>query len=273
MATATKKKTVKNAADTISRVPHDVPDMNEDEIMVRGDLMNLQPIVFEWMQIELNGTSPLITNKFSEEALKAIEDKQTGGATGKKLQKPPRVPPQEWMNASHICEGRHHPDYADKNIYGIPAVALKKAMATGMYRYGDASNKVFTMGACSIHGPYRGLMRIENPDGSDCIPEMGRDMVVLQGGKPVASLAYRPYFFPWKITVLVRYCASLITKEALIHGLYIAGNCIGIGSWRTEKGGGMGCYDLGEMKSLGKDFKPPMFKTTVLNKKGEKIFG
>jgi len=37
----------------------------------------------------------------------------------------------------------------------------------------------------------------------------------------------------------------------------------------TKKGGGMGCYDLGEMNNLGKDFAPPMYKTTVLNKKGE----
>jgi hypothetical protein len=122
------------------------------------------------------------------------------------------------------------------------------------------------MGACSIHGPYGGLMPIENPEGGACIPEMGRDMVVLQGGKPVASLAYRPYFFPWKINVFVRYCETFITKEALIHGLYIAGNCIGIGSWRTEKGGEMGHYAIGSIKQLGRDFDPPMHKVNVKNR-------
>ena len=220
--------------------------------------MDIEAVEFHWLEIDIVGTSPLITNRFTDSALKVIEDKQTKGKTGKTLQKPPRDPQKEFMEAAHICKGVPEVSHLEKNIYGFPAVALKKAMANGNYRYGGAKDKVSQMGAFHVHGPWHGLIEIQDLNGDPAIPEMGRDMVILPKGN-IASLSYRPYYFPWKMSVFLRYCPTLMSKAELIHALYIAGNCIGIGSWRTEKSGDKGAFDVGDIKYHGKNFQAPLY--------------
>lgn len=219
-----------------------------------GDVLDLEPIIFHWLEIEIIGTAPLITNRFSDDAMSSIMESQ--GSGGKKLKRPPREPVSEFLQAAHICKGKPTAAYAEKNIYGFPAVALKKAMANGNYRYGKAKDKVSQMGAFHVHGPWSGLIEIHDLRGRPCIPEMHGDYVKLPNGS--ASIAYRPYYFPWKMQVFIRYCPTLMSQEELVHALYIAGNCIGIGSWRTEKTGDKGSFDIGDIKYHGDSFQPPL---------------
>lgn len=257
---ATKKATTKKATkkSDMTAMLADVPDdALAAAAKATGDVLDLELIQFHWLEIELLGTSPLVTNRFSSEALDGIEKSQTSGSTGKKLKKPPREPEKEFMQAAHICKGVTAPEHLENNIYGFPAVALKKAMANGNYRYGGAKDKVSQMGAFHVHGPWHGLIEIQDLEGNPCIPTMGRDMVQLPKGQ-IASIAYRPYYFPWKMQVFLRYCPTLMSKAELVHALYIAGNCIGIGSWRTEKSGDKGSFDVGEIKYHGEGFQAPL---------------
>ena len=252
---ATKKKATKRSMSAmLEEIPDDALATVEKE---GGDLLDLELIQFHWLECEIIGSSPLVTNRFSDESLDQIEDKQTQGATGKKLKKPPREPEKEFLQAAHICKGKADTAHLEKNIYGFPAVALKKAMANGNYRYGGAKDKVSQMGAFHVHGPWHGLIEVQGLDGKPCIPSMGRDMVQLPKGQ-IASIAYRPYYFPWKMNVFIRYCPTLMSKDELIHALYIAGNCIGIGSWRTEKSGDKGSFDVGDIKYHGTNFQAPL---------------
>jgi hypothetical protein len=236
----------------------DVPDDALATAAKAGDVLDIEPIRFHWLEIEILGTTPLITNRFTDEALRQIEGNQGVQGAGKKLKKPPREPEKEFVQAAHICKGKAEVSHLEKNIYGFPAVALKKAMANGNYRYGGAKDKVSQMGAFHVHGPWHGLIEIQNLKGDPCIPEMGRDMIILPKGG-TASLAYRPYFFPWKMNVHIRYCPTLMTKAEMIHALYIAGNCIGIGSWRIEKTGDKGAFDIGGIKHHGESFQAPLY--------------
>lgn len=261
---ATTKKAPKKAAKKTTKkrnMSAMLEDMPDDALATvekeGGTLMDLELIQFHWLECHIIGTSPLITNRFTEKSLDDIEAGQTGGASGKKLKKPPREPETEFMAAAHICKGKADPALLEKNIYGFPAVALKKAMANGNYRYGGAKDKVSQMGAFHVHGPWHGLIEVQQPNGKPCIPWMGRDMVQLPKGQ-TASIAYRPYYFPWEMNVFIRYCPSLMSKDELIHALYIAGNCIGIGSWRTEKTGDKGSFDVGDIQYHGQNFQAPL---------------
>jgi hypothetical protein len=234
----------------------DIPDDALATADKQGDVLDLEMITFHWLEAEIVGVSPLVTNRFSDKALKAIEEAQQGGNAGKKLKKPPREPADEFMQAAHICKGKADPAWLEKNIYGFPAVALKKAMANGNYRYGGAKDKVSQMGAFHVHGPWHGLIEVQDLKGKPSIPDMGSDYVKLPNG--AASISYRPYYFPWKMQVFLRYCPTLMSKAELVHALYIAGNCIGIGSWRTEKTGDKGSFEVGAIKYHGSDFQPPL---------------
>jgi len=252
---ATKKTTKKKS--TLAKMLDEIPDDALATVEKGGDVLDLEMIQFHWLECEIVGSSPLVTNRFSDEALDIIEGNQTSGKTGKKLKKPPREPEKEFLQAAHICKGSPEVSQLEKNIYGFPAVALKKAMANGNYRYGGAKDKVSQMGAFHVHGPWHGLIEVQGLDGKPCIPTMGRDMVQLPKGQ-IASIAYRPYYFPWKMNVFIRYCPALMSKDELIHALYIAGNCIGIGSWRTEKSGDKGSFDVGDIKYHGENFQAPL---------------
>lgn len=248
-------------------------DVSADLIGKNVELMMMRAIPFKWVRLRIAGTTPLLLNKAREESLLKMEEKQTGQAQRKKE---PRKPKQEFIESCHICRGRFDLDWLTKNLYGFPAVGIKKAMATAGFRYGDAANKKDSMGAFFLHGPWDGLVPIVNPDSKpgkekrakldlvphDAIsPTMRRDFVVIPAGR-IGSIAYRPQFFPWAMDIDIRYCPNFISLENVVNYLYLAGQCVGIGSWRIENGGDKGQFKLsGTVEQLPDDYQPPIHVT------------
>lgn len=248
---------------------------------IRVQLMERIP--FQWIRVYIQGLKPLLVNKAREDAILAMEDKQQGKAARKK---PPRIPVQEFVDSSHICVGRYHTDWIDKNVYGFPVVGIKKAAVAAAYRFGDAANKVSNMGSFFIHGPYDGLTpivatggpqlmevrlttdrrEIARRNGDDvqaAVPTMRRDFVVIPAGR-TASIAYRPQFFPWSMELEVKYCPNFISRDSLIDAFHLAGQCIGIGSWRVENGGEKGQFEIAGYVELSSDYEPTPVSQSVL---------
>lgn len=233
----------------------------------------MKAIPFSWVRIWIEGVKPLLVNKARESSVLKMEDKQTGKAQQKKE---PREPEKEYIESCHICTGRYDKAWLTRNVYGFPVIGIKKAMAAAGYRYGDAKNKVDSMGAFFIHGPYEGLAALRstgapemmecgiNPDrkGADkiesAIPVMRRDFVIIPQGR-IGSIAYRPQFFPWTMELDIEYCPNFISRDNLLNYLHLAGRCIGLGSWRVENGGEKGRFKVAGLTDLPDDYVPEVF--------------
>lgn len=241
---------------------------------VVGKEIRIHNIKTIWTQVTLIGLGGLMTNKFTIEDQDKIEADQCSEERGGKKTKrsmPPRQPKQEFLGHAHICKGAYDLRKADKNLYGFPAIGIKKALAQALYSLGLSSNKIDVIRFLFVHGPYDGLIPILGADQkSACIPEMRRDPVYLKDrmGKTVASLAYRPVFQPWSMRLEIKHLPSILSVESLVNGLKLAGTFIGVGSWTNERSGPMGAFDVApEVRDLGSKFQPVQHQVEVLTAK------
>ena len=102
-------------------------------------------------------------------------------------------------------------------------------------------DKAELRGVINIFGD---LLAIEAP-----APRMRSDRVRIDGGR-TSSIAYRPEFWPWTMTVPIVFNATLLTEAQLLNLVQLAGFAIGIGDWRPEKGGTFGQFTIGGAQQL-----------------------
>jgi hypothetical protein len=219
-----------------------------------------------WVEIEMIGDTPLLTNRFREASLAAMEEKHKASDSKSTKNKAPRDVDREFRESTHICLGDYRKESLETNLYGFPAVGLKKAIATAAYRFGDAKNKVDTASVLFVHGQYAGLMPIlppseelKKPKKKDrfeaVVPTMRRDPVV-SAASGSATISYRAMFYPWRMVVQIGYAPSIISLENLITAVALSGRYVGLGSWRVEKNGDKGKFHIGSITQLPTDFKP-----------------
>lgn len=180
--------------------------------------VNLQRMV-----VSIVGTTPLLTNRFSEASIAAIEEKQQKKA---KLVKDARDPEAEFRAATHVIA---------PGVFGFPAVGMKKALVAAGGRFAD-EKMTHLRGALNMLGD---LIPIEAP-----APRMRSDTIRLQGTK--TSMTYRPEFTPWAMQVPVVFNAGVIGQDQILNLFQIAGFAVGIGAWRPECNGTFGQFMLAE---------------------------
>lgn len=198
--------------------------------------ITLPTIPVDEMIVVIEGETPLITNRFSEEAMDAIAGSQGQEA---KLKKEARNPQAEFLAARYLLSGPDEPER-----YGIPAVGMKKALVAAGGRFAD-QKMTELRGAFFVIGEGKNDLLEILTDGP---PEMRRDRVRIGMGK--TSLAYRPEYDPWTIQARVRYNRSAITQEQVLNLFQICGFAIGLGEWRPENNGPYGRFRLVEAKAL-----------------------
>ena len=183
------------------------------------------------MTLTIEGLSSLITQRFSEKARKAIEDKQQKKA-GSSQERPKRDPKAEFLGALYVMPGRNGkvPAPGAKSAkYGIPAAALKMA-AVNSCRF-TTMKMTEARGALFVLSQGGGLVQIDYDR-----MEMNESAIRLPNG--ALDMRYRPEFFDWSITFEVEFDASFLSAEQVVNLFERAGFHIGIGEWRPEKGGG-----------------------------------
>lgn len=177
---------------------------------------------FTTFRVRLEGTTPLITDSFSEDAKRKLAESQSGAAK----QKPaPRDPNREFENSAYRT-----PDGG----YGIPKLAFRKAIQTGAMRMTDVKGTE-ALAAFQIDTPDE-LLPLECE-----APTMRTDHVVRMGR---GNLAYRAEFFPWAVVLPVKLDEEVVSLDQFIHILAKAGMGVGIGNWRPEKKGDNGLWQV-----------------------------
>lgn len=196
--------------------------------MAQATAIEIQPVAIQILPLTIEGDTPLLCHKFSITARKAILDKQMG----KKVQRAPKDPEQDFLEAIY---------QAKAGWYGFPASGIKES-CVGACRFVDGLAMTEARGAFFIKA--RGL---DKESGQQLVllngdPEMHEAMVRL-GGR-TADVRFRAQFFPWSIKFDVRYNPNVITDEAIVNLIQLAGFHQGLGDWRPEKSGTFGMFHV-----------------------------
>lgn len=183
--------------------------------------IEIPEIKLDRMSVNVQGTSPLLTNRFGENAILSIENKQQKKAKGVKEA---RDPDAEFKEKLHVIR---------EGVYGYPAIGIKKCLVVAGGRFAD-EKMTHLRGAINVLGT---LIEIKAPP-----PTMRTDTVRLQGG--VTSIAYRPQFMPWEMEIPIVFNAGIIGPSQILNLFQIAGFAVGFGAWRPELNGVFGQFVL-----------------------------
>jgi hypothetical protein len=167
--------------------------------------------------IHLAGTAPLIMHRWSEKAIKALEDSQTGKAKAQRTAKSPR---EEAYSAAYIIPGKEKASDGPGKFY-FPAEAFKHAYLYGISQLNDTKKfpKTRATGWVFIDGdPIIGFASMEMRT------DVGRDPV---------QMVYRLQFNEWTAPVNITFNANTITIEQ-VAALFDLGGVGGIGEWRPS---------------------------------------
>lgn len=182
-------------------------------------MIELPPLNIQRVQLTLVGDSPLIVHAWSEKAKRQMLDKQMKKATKAKEAKDPEA---DYEACFYRTPDGH---------YGFPAIGVKSAMV-GACRFVDM-RMTQARGAFHIDSE---MLRVIGE------PRPREDMVRV--GMGAADIRYRPEFPEWRIPVVIKFNASLISPEQLANLLNTAGFGIGIGEWRPERNGSYGRFHV-----------------------------
>lgn len=167
------------------------------------------------LTMRLTGETTLILQRFSQKAIRQIEEKQQGKNKTKTL----RDPEAEFEAAKYLdADGKD----------SVPTIALKQ-MAVNASRYHDNLTKVDLKGALFVLGTFAELKF------KKCV--LRKDMVRLSGIGRTADVRYRPEYHNWSVEFDLKYMANTITAEQILNLYLTAGFAIGLGENRPEKSG------------------------------------
>lgn len=167
--------------------------------------------------IPIVGISPLIVHRFSEKAIKMIQDKQSGKAKNKKHDI--RKPEEDYEGAKHISA---------LGWNGFPAAGFKAAMIRGAKMIGlvmkDTQTAFFIKADCEETQ----LVRIYGES------RLRTDMVRV--GMGAADVRYRPEYPDWTAELTIEFNSGVLSLDQIHQLVKAAGYGCGIGEMRPEKG-------------------------------------
>jgi len=199
--------------------------------MAATKVIEVAAVSIQTLHIEIEGDTPLLCHKFSETSKAEMLAKQMG----KKKQRAPKDPERDFLESIY---------QAQEGWYGFPADGIK-ASCVGACRF------VSDLPMTEARGAFFVMAQGRDKDSNQQLvllngePEMHEAMVRLRN---VADIHYRAMFDPWSISFDVRYNPLVITNEAILNLVQLAGFHQGIGDWRPEKNGTMGMFHVKSAK-------------------------
>ncbi len=189
--------------------------------------LKLQKLNIEVVRVEVVGRSPLIQNRFTEEAQKGISDKQEGKGRAEKKKK----------NPMKLAESRLYllDPPRDDCKYGHPGVGFKNAIiragASTDWNMTDLKVAFFVITADD------GLVPIV---GAEDWQLDSRRVVISKG---TIDIRHRPRISTgWRAVLDIEYNASVISAEELVNLVELAGFGVGVGEYRPFAPGSSGPY-------------------------------
>jgi len=192
--------------------------------------IKLRPLAIRGAQVMIENMpgSPLVAHAWSQKAINMLREGQQGG--GKKRIRDARNPEEDFEGARYRL-----PDGSD----GFPVTTIKGSITDAAHKDLGVEKtlirKSLFIEADALDARGIPLVRIVSEP-----PTMREDMVRVGMGK--SSLAYRPQYFPWQMTLRLTYDADCLTAETLLNLIERAGYGVGIGEWRPQCNGDWGRF-------------------------------
>lgn len=190
------------------------------EIAFQINAPNITP-----MKVTLRGTSPLISHKWDEKAIKMILDKQMKkAAKGREV----RDPEKEYEASFY---------YDTKGNIAFPARNIKQAIV-GSARFINGVPMTILRGSIFVEGvTEKEMVTVKYKKKS-----MRQDMVTV--GMGTADIRFRGQLDDWSMEILIKFDADILSAEQVLNLLQRAGFSQGLGEWRPERNGDFGTFTL-----------------------------
>lgn len=203
--------------------------------------------------LRIIGDSPFICHAWDEKAKTEMLEKQQKKASKAKEIRRPAV---EFANSLYWLTPK--PDFdamtdeqaqetleelLPKSKFGFPITAFKAAALDGGFQQGLLASKAGTaqLARTTARGAFHILGEFAEIEGTPTIRE---DMVRI--GMGTATLRYRGEFKKWATTLMIKYNASAISMEQIVHLFNVGGFSNGIGEWRPAKDGSCGTFHVAQ---------------------------
>jgi len=184
------------------------------------------------VQIVVRGTSPLLMDKFNADVLTPRT---------RKVDVQRETPQEEAKRQLYVM-----PDGA----FYIPSAAiarlLRDAGANHKQRGSRKSVRHIVPAAVRVDGPY---LKLTNGDGKTLLTHFAVDS--RSGVIPATKgrvMIHRPMFENWSLNFALQIDESLLSADFVRELLIEGGKQIGIGSFRLEKGGEFGAFEITEWR-------------------------
>jgi hypothetical protein len=175
------------------------------------------------IQLQIEGTAPLVINKFSAKAKEIMMATQMAGSTAKSKKN------REAKDFEDLYNGARH--ISTQGWDGIHAASFRNAAISAC----RAAGFVMTKAKLAI---------FVEPDGFDAddmtplvrITEGEPQMVIspCRNQTGVIDLRPRPTYFPWAATLKIRYDAGILTDTDVVNLIARVGMQVGIGEGRPD---------------------------------------
>jgi hypothetical protein len=203
----------------------------------KQEVITIKAPNFQSITLEIEGTAPLLQNKFSKKAVDTIANKQQEGTTSrtKKGNREARNYEQDYQEAQHI---------STEGWNGIPAPAFRSAAIRACklvgYNMTDAKMSIFVQ-ADGYDDDGTPLVKITKGK-----PEMHRAYVRLQG--TTTDIRVRPIFKVWGCNIRVTFDGDQFKAQDVVNLFLRAGLQVGVGEGRpfskTSDGLGLGTFTV-----------------------------
>lgn len=208
-----------------------------------ADQIVLKRIGRSMARIPVEGTAPLIVNRFGAKAQQMMLDKQMGVA----VEREPKNPEQLFRDSMHIL-----PPEGGVDRFGFPAPGFKAAIVNAArYFKGSKLTMELLKQAIFVRGEGGDMLvpllgQMTGPDGGIvaepgyAVPKMRQDAT--RNATGVADIRFRGEFHPWSAVLEVVYVTKMLTIESVAN-LVDAAGLNGVGEWRpASKSSKTGTY-------------------------------
>lgn len=201
------------------------------------EIVVIQAPDFRLLELEIEGTSPLVINRFSAKAIEMMRATQEAGSTAKsKKAREPKDFDALFENAKHVSEDGWE---------GIHAAAFR-------------NGAISACRACGFKMTHAKLAFMVMADGFDRVD--GAPLVRLTSGEAeqwvaptrnatgVIDLRCRPLYREWGAALRIRYDAGMLTQDDVVNLISRVGLQVGIGEGRPDSkdsaGLGFGLFEI-----------------------------
>lgn len=190
-------------------------------------ILDIKAVEFAEVRFNVLGDQPLIMERFQPKAWRellfpgAVKNRAERESTMK------HNPVAEFRDSVYRCQ---HPE--SPTLVHMPVGAFHSALASAALDIPGATKSRIER-----------LTRITNVTVHLYgIPHIFCTMVRNSDMQHTPDVRTRPIFPQWACTVTFRFAKSLLTERAIAHLFAAAGMIIGVGGWRSEKGGPYGSW-------------------------------